>query len=191
LVVVDRRDPVLQTEIERQLQNRFNAEAPRLNLLDRETYASIEQLIDAGILRAEQIDGKPLFPMEKAPPPIDAGNAKRLAEARERLAHGQHKQRMARLLGDGDFVEEALAPMAQALELALQALLHWQGHEAKGTPSEKTIRTLLIETGLLPKGGESILESLRNPPAENREPTRLLAQGDSLFEQAARALPAP
>jgi len=191
LVVTDRQDPILKNELEQQLQNRFGTMAPRLQLLDRETYTTIKQLIDAGILCEERGDGKPLFHVDQAPEPVDDGSARRLAEARTRLTRGQHKQRMAKLLGDGDFVVEALAPMAEALELAFQALLHWQGHENDGTPSGKTIRRLLIGKGLIPKGSETILESLRKPSAaaQHPEPTQLLAQCNSLFEQAAGALP--
>jgi hypothetical protein len=54
------------------------------------------------------------------------GRSSRLAEARDRLAQGEHKRRMANVLAAGGFATEALIPMREAVETALQALTLWR-----------------------------------------------------------------
>ena len=57
---------------------------------------------------------------------------------------------MAKVLTEGGFAAEALAPMREAVEVALQALNLWQGHDADTPPVLSLIDSVLVQTNLLP-----------------------------------------
>ena len=190
LVVADRLDDTLQSTLTRQLQELFPDHTPQLKLLDRDAYATIQQLIEAGILNASQESARTLYRTPAVDKPTDDGLSRRLTEARNRLARGEHKWRMANVLTKGGFSVEALVPMCEAVETALQALIHWQGHNAEVPADLGLVDSALIQPNMLPNKTLSLISLLRDKQAECDEATagKLLTQSDSLLAQATSIL---
>jgi len=190
LVVADRRDDALQSSLARHLQERFPDRTPQLQLLDREAFATIRQLIDAGVLHANRDTARTLYRTPAADKPKDDRSSKRLTEARDRLAQSEHQRRMAKVLTEGGFAAEALAPMRKAVETAVQALTHWKGHNAGIPPALSLIDSTLVQTKLLPADTLSLLARLREdqPVADDVQADDLLTQSDRLLSQAAALL---
>ncbi len=131
LVVADRLDDALQSALSRQLNDQFPDQTPQLKLLDRDAFATIRQLIEAGILSTNQDTARTLYRATAENAPKDDEHLKRLKEACNHLARGEHKRRMAKVLKEGGFSTEALAPIRDAVETALQALALWQDQKSR------------------------------------------------------------
>ena len=190
MVVADRLDDALQSTLTRQLHEQFPDQTPQLKLLDRDAYATIQQLIEAGVLNASQDTVRTLYRVPPADPPKDDGQSRRLTEARDRLAQGVRKWRMAKVLTEGGFSMEALVPMREAVETALQALTHWQGHNAKAPPTLGLIDSTLVQTNLLPVESLSLVARLREDQSARDETQagKLFTQSDSFLSQIASVL---
>ena len=187
LVVTDSLDDRLQQALERQLQDHLPERTPGLKLLDRQTFATIQELIEAGLLSAPRESTQTLYQATNEEQPAADGQAKRLSEALAHLEQGRHKQRMAEVLKDGGFLVEALAPMREAVETALQALLLWRGRPIEEAPSLGLIDSMLVQTKLLPGETLSHLARLRDE-ANEAEAASLMAQSDRLFSAAVSVL---
>jgi len=190
LVVADRLNDVMQNTLARQVQEQFPDQTTQLKLLDRDAFATIQQLIKAGILNANQNKARTLYRAPATNRPKDDGQSRRLTEARERLAQGEHKRRMAKVLTEGGFSTEALVPMREAVETALQALTHWQGHNAETPPTLGLIDSTLVQPDLLPNETLPLISLLRDEQFELDEARadKLLTQSDSLLSRAASVL---
>jgi superfamily II DNA or RNA helicase len=190
LVVADRLDAALQSSLSRQLQDRFPDRTPQLQLLDRDAFATIRQLIDAGVLHANLDTARTLYRAPAADRPEVDELSRRLTEARDRLAQGERQRRMAKVLTEGGFAAEALVPTREAVELALQALNLWQGHDADTPPALGLIDSVLVQTNLLPAQTLSLVASLREnqPDRDDVQTVDLLTQSDRLLSEAAALL---
>ena len=180
----------MQNTLARQVQEQFPDQTTQLKLLDRDAFATIQQLIEAGILNANQNTARTLYRAPATNRPKDDGQSRRLTEARERLAQGEHKRRMAKVLTEGGFSTEALVPMREAVETALQALTHWQGHNAETPPTLGLIDSTLVQPDLLPNETLPLISLLRDEQTELDEARacKLLTQSDSLLSRAASVL---
>jgi hypothetical protein len=189
LVVADRLDETLRSALNRQLQQQFPDQTPQLQLLDREAYATIQQLIEAGVLSASQETARMLY-RAPADRPKNNGQSKRLREARDRLALGEHKRRMAKVLSEGGFAKEALAPMSEAVETALHALTHWRGHDTETAPDPGLIESALVQSKMLPAETLTLVARLREDHTigDEAQAAKLLARCDSLLSRAAAVL---
>lgn len=107
LVVTDRLNDALQSALTRQLQKRFPEQTPQLKLLDRDAFAAVQQLIEAGVLHANQDTARTLYRAPAADKPKDDEQSKQLTEARNRLAQSEHKRRMVKVLTEGGFSQAA------------------------------------------------------------------------------------
>ena len=190
LVVADRPDDTLRAALTRQLQEQFPGQTPQLQLLDRDAYAAVRQLIDAGVLHTNQDSARTLYHAPPTDRPKDDGSSRRLTEARDRLARGEHKRRMAKVLTAGGFATEALAPMRDAVEVAVQALALWQGHNADTAPALGIIDSALVQTQLLPAATLPLIARLREdqPPTDEAQAGNLLTQSEHFLSQAAALL---
>jgi superfamily II DNA/RNA helicase len=190
LVVADRLDDALQSSLTRQLLELFPEQTPQLQLLDRDAFETIRQLIEAGVLNANQDTARTLYRAPATGSTKDDGHSRRLSEARDRLAQSEHKRRMAKVLTEGGFSTEALVPMREAVETALQALTLWRGHNAETPPDLGLIDSTLIQTNLLPAETSSLVARLREdqPARDEVQAGELLTQSDRLLSQAASAL---
>ena len=101
---------------------------------------------------------------------------------------------MAMVLKEGGFSTEALAPMRDAVETALQALALWRGHNAEAPSDMEWIDSMLVQTNLLPFENLSLITDLREDDRKDRRPPdesrmkELLAQGNGLLARAASLL---
>jgi hypothetical protein len=95
---------------------------PTIELFDPGTFAAVERLVDAGVLQftaaaTTVLHGSPMRSVE----PEDAARLRRQMRLRELCDQAERKGRMASVLAAGGFPIEALAPLRDALEIALHA----------------------------------------------------------------------
>ena len=165
VAVVDRLDGAaarVREEVEAAVGRTFGEgpRAPRLELLDRATWETLQRLAEAGIVQF--VPGARRLGRRRAPPPLARpGNRqedlrrRRLAAARELFAEGERKLRMAALLAANGFAAEAVAPLAEALEHGLLGLARLAGIEGDsaldlGPPMEVRFGSLAVDgVGLL------------------------------------------
>ncbi len=190
LVVANRIDGALQDTLTRQLKEQFPEQTPQLQLLDRDAFASIRQLIEAGVLSTNQDTARTLYRASAEDGAKDDEQVKRLQMARNHLAQSEHKRRMAKVLKEGGFSVEALAPMGEAVETALQALSLWRGHNAETPLDLEWIDSVLVQSNLLPPENLSLIAALREDqhPSDESRTNELLTQSDGLLSQAASVL---
>ncbi len=190
LVVADRPHDSLQNALTDQIQEHFPEQTPQLQLLDTKAYATIQQLIETGILSANLDSARTLYRAPIGDRAKDSGQSKRLSEAQDRFRQGDHKRRMAKVLADGSFVLEALDPMCEVVETALQALVIWQSHDAEIPLELGLIESALIRTNLLPAKTLSLVARLRDKQDEldKAQAHKLLTQSESFLSQAAALL---
>lgn len=97
-------------------------ERPQVEVVDRATMATIQRLIDAGILTMntprQVLHGAPAQPRSRT----NDQRQRRLRAARTQLSSAEHELGMARVLTDGGYEQNAAAPIVTALEQALAAL---------------------------------------------------------------------
>lgn len=91
----------------------------RLELLDRGAYEALERLVAAGIF---QPPPPPLRTLQAPPPAKDPIDPRKLARARDLVAQGERKVRMAGVLAGNGFTAEALEPLREGVERSLSAL---------------------------------------------------------------------
>jgi HEPN domain-containing protein len=190
LVVADRLNNTLQSTLARQLQEQFPDQTPQLKVLDRGTFETIQQLVKTGILNASQASARTLYRVPTADEPKNDGQSRRLAAALDHLARGEHKRRMAKLLADGGFTVEALVPMREAVEISLQALIEWQGHNTGRLPDLELIDSVLVKTNLLPAENLSHIARLRDEQSDRDETHAgiLVMQSENIFSHVASLL---
>jgi len=146
--------------------------------------ATIQQLIEAGILSANETGARTLY--RSTDQPEDNELQKRLADARELLARSEHKRHLQNVLIEGGFAAEALAPVRDAVETGLQALVIWQGHDSEAPPEPGLIDSVLVRTDLLPAETLSLVTHLREYPSAEGETqeAELIVQSERLLSQA-------
>lgn len=117
-VVVD-RDPAQWrprlTELHEEYFRDTDPLAPvRLEIVDRATDEALERLIEAGLVARTTRGSRPLMPLEdaSAPPPLSDAEQARAAEHRTQAAR---RLKLARVLGEGGFLEEARAALLEAI----------------------------------------------------------------------------
>ncbi len=190
LVVADRLSDALQSALTRQLQEQFPEQTPQLKLLDQDAFATIQQLIEAGVLNTNRDTVRTVYRAPAADKPKDDEQSKHLTEARNRLAQSEHNWRMAKVLTEGGFSTEALVPMREAVETALRALLFWRGHDTEKPPAQELIESTLVQANLLPAETLSLVARLREdqPEMNEAQADKLIKQSDDLLSQAASVL---
>ncbi len=190
LVVAERINDALQSALARQLHDLFPEQTPQLKLLDRNTFATIHELIEAGVLSANQETGRTLYRASAEDDLKDDEQLKRLNQAHNHLAQSEHKRRMTKVLKEGDFATEALVPLREAVEIALQALAIWQGHDSETEMDPEWINSALVQADLLPSESLSVITALRDDKSslDQSRTSQLLTQGDNLLSKAASIL---
>ncbi|MES9879775.1 MAG: DEAD/DEAH box helicase [Sedimenticola sp.] len=190
LVVTERMDEAMQEALNYQISQQFPDQTPQLKLLDKEAYATIQQLIKAGILSANSDNARTLYQASETGKPKASALSKRLSEARKHLTQSEHKQKMATVLANGGFAIEAIRPMSEAVETALHSLLIWQGHSADTETTTASIDSLLVEPKLLPAETLQLLSHLREdqPITDEKQAIQLLSQCDDLMTLASKQL---
>jgi len=183
-------DKRLQTDLAQQVTANFPDQTPNLELIDRNTFETIQRLIKAGVLRMGAIPSQTLHSTAQQTENPDEQRRKQLAEVRKRIAATERLQRMSSLLADGSFVLEAIAPMSEAVEAVLHALAFLY-HETSNQPvPDSFIHSILLRDAWLTEESAKLIASLRQGDEELTEDVAadLLRQGHALFASVLEAL---
>ena len=118
LAVIDGDAASVQRERERLAED---AAAPRVEVLDRATYEAIERLTAAGLVHKAGDAPRDLVRSPQLGADAAAVQRERMAKGAEHLAAAERKLRMAMLLAQGGFAEEAMPALSDGLALAANA----------------------------------------------------------------------
>lgn len=190
--VLDHADQSTTTTITNAASEHFGKESPRVEVLDRATFEVIQRLIDSGVLSAD-----PASKVLHRSATLGAGARKerhtRLAEARQEFDKANRQRRMADVLVSGEFVQEAVAPMKEAVEIGLRALAHALGEDSNGAAVPlDMVRSRLVSEGALPADTVACVSTLREaqPLADEAEAQGLIRTGARIVESVQRRLQA-
>ena len=92
-----------------------------VEVMDRATHEAIERLTASGLLHAGGENARDLVRSPSLPPPAEAVTRQRMAKCAEWLGGAERKLRMALLLAQGGFAEEAMPALNACLDLANNA----------------------------------------------------------------------
>jgi hypothetical protein len=121
-------------------------------VLDRATHEAIERLTASGLLHAGGEGGPDLVRSPSLPPPAETVTRHRLAKCAEWLGGAERKLRMALLLAQGGFAEEAMPALNACLDLANNARAAMSGETAMegqgddAAPSSNDTSTVPLES---------------------------------------------
>lgn len=143
-----------------------HAEArPNVEVVDRDTMATIQRLIQAGVLSMNAPQQTLHGTLEASGRSGNGARHRRLEAARQRLSAAERKLGMARLLTEGGFEHEAASPLGEALEEALAALAD-SGEEQIPTPMPLAqVRSVLAPRAGLADNTLALLAILREDGA--------------------------
>ncbi|MEN8237378.1 MAG: DEAD/DEAH box helicase [Pseudomonadota bacterium] len=122
----------------------------QLEVLDRATYETIQRLCKAGILSFNQ-DHASLYQSKTKVASRQEERQKRAHLSQKYLTQTERKQRMAALLIDGEFYDEALAPLRDVFDLVVKAfatLVECKFDNKKTVPLELVEQELVAKAGL-------------------------------------------
>ncbi len=190
VIVADQPDSAMRQSVERRIAEQFPEQPHRLEVLDRDTFETIQRLIAAGILSVPADGVRTLHRSLSSAAEDAAAASERLEGARRRFATAQRKQRMAAVLADGGFTVEALAPLTEAVEIALQSLAGSLGEPETGEIPIGFVASRLAGEGLVPEDAPALVARLRAGTDDCGENAAraLLEQGRRLLAHGATAL---
>jgi hypothetical protein len=198
LVVVDRDAEQLAGVVQRLHAEAHGKEpAGPVEVLDRVTYETIQRLEKLGWVKLASGAEAELHRSAGLKRPGPSPEERRRNRATELAGEAGKKLRMGRLLAEGGFPSEALAPVRDAVELALRALAVLCGIEAAGASSDPVAAAVLhgelVGSGLLSvedAARASALRELAGAPAalDGKSAKRLVEEGGAIVENAEAAL---
>ncbi len=97
------------------------ATARNVEFIDRAAYEAMSRLANAGLLRASEGERRELLRSPKLETALDGQRQERVAKSAEMLAGAERKLRMALILAQGGFAEEAVPVLSECLALATNA----------------------------------------------------------------------
>jgi hypothetical protein len=115
LVVLEDADAVLVEQ-----QRLAAADGPRVEVIDRRSYETMQRLAGAGVLPSSG-QGQEVFRSDRLVAPSAEQQRQRLARGAEVLGSAERKLRMALLLAEGGFTAEAMPALDECLTLAANA----------------------------------------------------------------------
>ncbi len=187
LVVVDREPSELRPQIESLLKEHFGPEhrIPELHLLEREGYRTLTALT-GGLLEQsapeEELYRAPaLLPPGVLPERKEAD--RRRLKAQEAFQFASQRLRLAEVVLQGGFVQEALRPIREALGWALSAhlVLTKDTEPSPELPSSHEVQAYLLEPGRVP-------DELAGRIARVRELTEALVGGEAAPPPSAKTV---
>ena len=183
LAVVDTRPDEARPVAKKLLQESFTGsrDLPALELVDRKTYETIERLVEAGFLQANEafirhFHRNPAFNKNLGSP-----EEKQLGLAKEIISGVHRKIEMSTVLSGGGFAVEAVAPIGEAVELAVKASALMAGEVQLSKEKElplAPIQSRIVSAGLLPDDAVATVASVREA----------VVKPQSLSEDDSRAL---
>ncbi|MDX8411214.1 MAG: SNF2-related protein [Mariprofundaceae bacterium] len=189
-VIGEQADEQMQRDLRQQVRENFPEQTPQLELIDRNTFETIQRLIKAGVLSMGAAPSITLHSTAKAAVNHDAQRRKQLAEVLKRITATERQQRMATLLAEGGFIVEALAPLSEGIEAVLHALAFLY-HENSAMPvPDHFIESTLLPDAWLTEDAVKLVACLRAGMEELAEDAAsdLLRQGHELFKHVSEVL---
>jgi superfamily II DNA/RNA helicase len=180
----------LEHDLDQQIKANFPAQTPQLELIDRNTYATIQRLIKAGVLSMGAAPAQTLHSTEKPAVNPDVERKKQLIEAQKRIAATERQQRMATLLAEGGFIVEALAPLKEGIEAVLHALAFLYHENSNAPVPDRFIETTLLRDAWLTADAVKLVACLRADKGDMAEDAAsdLLRRGHDLFKHVSEFL---
>ena len=170
LVVLDGDAAAVAAERERlagEAQGDVPRDAPRIEVLDRATHQTIERLTEAGLLHATTEMQSEMVRSSLLADPAEAIRRQRLAQCTEWLGGAERKLRMAMLLSQGGFAEEAMPALSECLELARNAQATMRGEAVAGDlPGPGAPRVAEVVAEPVQHSVEQMLAEVRRSLAE-------------------------
>ena len=163
VAVVDRIDQNTQSVVNQAVDK---TQVGELELLDRETFNTIQRLIQAGVLQMSEQGAQVLYENQQKIEQRKQEQQRWLNEARQRLSHAERKRRMAGVLAAGGFPLEALTPLKEAVESTLSGLSYAVGETTK---DQELVTLQMIEQRLLSE--QLVSEQTSSYVAQLREDT--------------------
>lgn len=192
LTVVD--GPAEQTRplAERLLRDAFaGATPPSLEVLDRNTFETVQRLLKAGVLQLNS-QTVVLHRNSAAGEAQTAERDRRRQEAQKIMDQALRKARMSVVLKDGGFETESLPSLCEAVELSLKAALTLEGRAAASEPVPLSdVENLLVANGLAPDDVAGPLARLREVSRASGAPppaSGLFAAGQRLVTHVQEAM---
>ena len=172
--VVDGPAGEVESLARRLLEQAFpkSRELPHLELLDANTWETLQRLAESGLISFEASRGKVLHSAKAPAGEALDRRAERLAEARRLFGAVLRKLKMGRVLVAGGFPQEALKPLSDAMEGALKAALHAvaeSGEEGDREVSLSFIEARLVPTGIVPGARLETITAVRELLATDEE----------------------
>ncbi|MBS1253406.1 MAG: Replicative DNA helicase [Anaerolineales bacterium] len=177
LVVVDEEPATLRPKVESLLDEHWADSPPALHLMEREGYRALAALM-GGALPAVEPEAEPY----RAPalPKKDPREAerKRLRKADEGFGQADKRLKLAAVVLNGGFPEEAARPIREALGWGLTAFLTLvkDREPAADLPAPREVQAALVDADHLPVDLAARLSHVREltaPPEEDEEPVPL------------------
>ncbi len=160
LAVAEDTEPTLASQLQQHVDEHSQDSPLQLEMLDRATYETMQRLAEAGIIEFKQAATGDVYT-------ANSDHQKELREQKHRenlirkhLEEAREKDRMARLLANGGFVREALAPLNEGLDSALMAASVKAGEQTTAPISIGQVSQLQT-TYQLPDQTSSLIATLR------------------------------
>jgi hypothetical protein len=136
----------------------------QLEILDRTAFETIQRLCKAGVLSFNKEKAQSLYQSQVVAVSHYEEQKKHLERAQNYMNSAERKERMASLLIEGHFYEEALPSLIDILSLSIKsfaALTNHEGEEKKEISIE-TLQNELVIKGGLPAEVIQITKQLKN-----------------------------
>jgi len=200
LVVVDREPEQVAGVIQRLHRQAFAGtdRENQLEVLDRQTFEVIQRLAGLGLVKIA--GGTDIHRSATLAPAGPSAEEKRRQEAGELVSRAERKLDMGRLLAQGGYPGEALAPIHEGVELAIRAMAVLSGGDEKNGDGQHPVATAVIQGLLVGKGlleaaeaaQVSVLREMAKAGRADEDTTgRLLASGRCIVAKARATLAQP
>ena len=110
----------------------MRGEGPRIEVLDRRSYDTIQRLTGIGALQTAPTPSQELYRSPRLAATGTEQDRQRLAKGAEFLGNAERKLRMALLLAEGGFAAEAMPALDACLQLAANARRLMTGEDVVG-----------------------------------------------------------
>jgi superfamily II DNA/RNA helicase len=185
VAVADRTGETAHANLQKSVQD--NLPGYSLELLERNTFETIQRLIESGVLSLNPA-GATLHQSASVEKSQKKLHDVQLKKARQRLQQAERKHEMALLLAKGGFEAEAVPPLQEAVEMSLESVAILENHEVRPL-SIHCIDTMLSGRAKLPANTVKLVARLREDKQFNDDDASvLLEQGTTLIQHVSEVL---
>jgi len=196
LAVAEQNSPEWRNQVESALTVRYPQQTPAIEYLDRETFALIQRLSQAGLLTLHP-QVRPLYESKEKAASTSIPSHWRNT-ARQKQQQAERPLRLAETLISGQFYPEALTPLREAVELLVTAAA-WTaglGEALADKPVSTPQIQQLITQKMLPPSSISLVTFLRenSPPLADAQLQTSLKESQALqmaLKNVVQIIPSP